>query len=212
MNDSQQRAGLGRKAPYAFACQRCRGCCRAKRIQVNPYEVARLARRLGLSTTAFIRRFTDGGVYLRFTSANVCPFITEEGCGVYADRPLVCRLYPLGRHVADTDEEWFTEHEPEPGCAGKRGEDKTIQVYLEEQGAVPFMRAADLYLELYWKLAVPLEAAGGNGPNGVSGETWADLDAAVGRYCRETRRIVPGTIEERMLLHIQAIETWATTP
>ncbi len=209
----EQHVNLARETPYAFACQRCLGCCRAKRIQVNPYEVGRLARPLGISTTTLIRRHTMNGSYLKFNAENVCPFLTADGCGVHRDRPLVCRLYPLGRHVAETGEEWFTEFESEPGCAGLRGADQTIQSYLEEQGALPFMRAADLYLALYWKLAVLVETPdGGHAPARVSRTSWADLDAAVGAYCRETHRPVPAADDEKMLLHIHAIETWAESP
>ncbi len=207
----EQRTKLDRKTPYAFECQRCRGCCRAKRIQVNPYEVARLASHFKFSTTAFIRLYTDGGSFLRFGADNTCPFLTAEGCGVHPNRPLVCRLYPLGRHVAETGEEWFTEFEAEAGCAGKRGSDKTIQAYLAEQGALPFMLAADLYLALYWKLAALVETPG-RGPMTPSASSWADVDAAVNDFCRETHGPVPDSIEEKMLLHIRAIETWAERP
>ena len=205
---------LRRRSHYAFTCGRCRLCCREKRIQVNPYEVARLARHLGLSTTAFIRAYTcRSGAYLKFTEADVCPFLTEQGCGVHPDRPLVCRLYPLGRHVADTGEEWFSELEPDDGCAGARGTATTVLAYLKSQGALPFMQAADLYLALYWKLAALVETPdSGRGPERAPDVSWADLDVAVSDYCRETNRPIPATVEEKMLLHIQAIETWAEAP
>ena len=204
---------LDRQTPFDFTCQRCLSCCREKKIQVNPYEVARLARNVGLSTTAFIRQHTIDGSFLKFDAANVCPFLNDVGCGVHPDRPLVCRLFPLGRHVADTGEEWFTEFEGEEGCAGRHGTDKTVQAYLEAQGALPFMQAADLYLALYWKLAALVDTPdGGRGPERASDVSWADLDVAVSDYCRETSRPIPATVEEKMLLHIQAIETWAEAP
>ena len=205
---------LRRRSHYAFTCGRCRLCCRAKRIQVNPYEVARLARHLGMSTTAFIRKNAcRRGAYLKFTEENVCPFLTEQGCGVHPDRPLVCRLYPLGRHVADTGEEWFSELEPDDGCVGTRGTATTVLAYLKSQDALPFMRAADLYLGLYWKLAARLAAAGA-GPVTGHGQCrpWTDMDADVTRYCKEARLPFPDTVEERMRLHIRAIETWARAP
>ncbi len=52
------RSGLDRSAPFGFACNRCLQCCMNKKIQVNPYEIARLAQHLGISTTEFIERFT----------------------------------------------------------------------------------------------------------------------------------------------------------
>jgi Fe-S-cluster containining protein len=212
MTERIQQARLDLETPYAFACQRCRRCCHAKRIQVNPYEVARLAGHFGVSTTAFLRRHTRDGAFLKFDADNTCPFLTGDGCGVHGDRPLVCRLYPLGRHVAETGEEWFTEVEAEEGCAGRRGAGKPLRAYLEEQGAAPFMRAADLYLALYWKLSALSETAGCGGPGRAPVTSWADLDAAVGRYCRANRLPVPETADEKMLLHIRAIETWAETP
>ncbi len=210
----KQGVRLDRQTPYYFACQRCLSCCREKKIQVNPYEVARLAGHFGISTTAFIKRYTTAdGSYLKFDSDNICPFLSDSGCGVHPDRPLVCRLYPLGRHVAETGEEWFTEFEAEEGSSGRYGTDGTVQAYLEGQGAGPFMHAADLYLALYWKLAALVEAPdNGRGPERASDVSWADLDVAVGDYCRETHRPIPAPVEEKMLLHIRAIETWAETP
>lgn len=205
---------MSRSTPYAFACGRCCRCCRNKIIQVNPYEVARLAAHTGLSTTSFIRLHTvESGSHLRFDTNHVCPFLGKEGCGVHAARPLVCRLYPLGRHIAENGEEWFTELEADAGCKGARGAKATVLAYLESQGALPFMRAADLYLNLYWRLAATLN-------DGAEAETrkcgrkspWTDLDTAVRRYCREARRKEPESVEERMELHIQAIEAWAQPP
>lgn len=205
---------MSRKTPYTFTCGRCCRCCRFKKIQMNPYEVARLAGNLGMTTTAFIRRHTlEGGTFLRFDDNSVCPFLGKDGCGVHADRPLVCRLYPLGRHVAENGDEWFTERVCDEGCVGSRGEKGCLDAYLEAQGAAPFMRAADLYLGLYWKLTAHLEAAGEDTSVKCHPQSdWTDLDAAVSRYCRQTRRTLPDSLEERMALHICAIETWAQLP
>ena len=214
MTSSQQQARLNRHTLYTFSCARCRRCCHAKVIQVNPYEVARLAARLGLSTTAFIRRHLRGnGAHLDFGAENVCPFLTATGCGVHPDRPLVCRLYPLGRHVAENGEEWFTELEAEADCAGRRSAEATVFAYVDAQGALPYMRAADLYLALYWKLSSLLENSDldDGSPRSMS-DSWADLDASVAQFCAERRIPVPTTLEDRMLLHIQAIETWALAP
>lgn len=214
MDAKPRSSRLRRESPYLFTCARCCRCCHAKKIQLNPYEVARLASHVGQTTTAFIRRHTvEGGTYLRFSERNACPFLSPNGCDVHADRPLVCRLYPLGRHVADTGEEWFTEIEKEASCEGARGTQATVMEYLDAQGARPFMRAADLYLRLYWRLsaaALPAE----NGVNGVHDRAcpWTDLDAAVRAFCRETGKPVPDSLEKRMALHIRAIETWAQLP
>lgn len=204
---------LNRQSRYTFTCGRCNRCCREKLIQINPYEVARLAAHLGLTTTDFIRKHTcHHGAHLKFSEDNVCPFLTDRGCGVHPNRPLVCRLYPLGRHVTDTNAEWFSELVLDTGCAGVRGHRTSVLSYLKSQGALPFMRAADLYLALYWKLTAQLETEGiTTGANGDR-PAWADLDLAVSRYCAETRIPLPASLEERMTLHIRAIEKWAEMP
>lgn len=37
---------------------------------------------------------------------------------------------------------------------------------------------------------------------------WMDIDAAVASYCRKAHLSMPGNIEEKMLIHIRAIEAW----
>jgi Fe-S-cluster containining protein len=137
-----------RAEAFGYICRRCLNCCHHKHIQLNPYEVARLARNRGVSTTALRRDFTvDGaGVALAQNEDGACIFLTAEGCGVHPDRPLVCRLYPLGRHVSWDGVERFSHLEPHPRSAGERTRQGTIARFLDEQGAEPFMRAADDYL------------------------------------------------------------------
>ena len=64
-------------------------------------------RRLGLTSEAFLSSYTErqtrGRLGLDFLFLRMrdddkksCPFLTPQGCSVYSDRPLACRLYPLG--------------------------------------------------------------------------------------------------------------------
>ena len=134
-------------------CSQCLLCCRHKKIQVNPYEVTRLAANRGLSTAEFINRYThDSGTILNWEEDGACVFLDSKGCGVHPDRPLVCHLYPVGRHVLPSGEETFSEIEPDKGCKGVYSNDGMIAAYLESQGARLFMEAADKYLDLFWRL------------------------------------------------------------
>jgi uncharacterized protein len=137
-----------RAEAFGYVCRRCLNCCHDKHIQLNPYEVARLARNRGVSTTELRRDFTvDGaGVALMQTEDGACVFLAEDGCSVHADRPLVCRLYPLGRHVTWDGVERFSRLEPHPRSAGEVTSRGTIEKFIEEQGAEPYIRAADSYL------------------------------------------------------------------
>lgn len=225
MTISLCKTGLDRDAGFGFSCSRCLGCCRFKKIQLNPYEIARLADNRGISTTGFIARYTTtGGTVLQSNPDGTCVFLDGEGCAVHPDRPLVCRLYPLGRYVHSLGVETFSQIEPEEGCRGVFHENGTIAHYLGEQNAAPFMHAADLYLDLLWRLLEMLKdqdlepsqsetlletvqavADGGADGHGLS---WIDMDQAVSQYCKQSNRVVPEGREEKMALHIKAVREW----
>ena len=93
---------LSREAAFSYRCNACSRCCHNKAIRVGPYEILRLARRLGMTTTQFIEQHTEaGGTVMRMRDENnrACIFLNQQGCSVHPDRPLACRLYPLARWV-----------------------------------------------------------------------------------------------------------------
>ncbi|MHB8882524.1 MAG: YkgJ family cysteine cluster protein [Thermodesulfovibrionales bacterium] len=218
------RTQLSPETPFGFTCNCCLRCCRDKRIQLNPYETARLAANRGISTTEFIAQFTtSNGTYLVFTDKGACVFLDSGGCGVHPDRPLVCRLYPLGRHVSGSGVETFSELEREDGCEGLYGTAGVISRYLEEQKAGPYIEAADRYLELFWKLTAFMQTnASDPGQRkyvrqaarrfkdgfGQEASSWMDMDAAVMKYCTEKGKAFPEDVGQKMALHIKAVETW----
>jgi Fe-S-cluster containining protein len=126
---------------------------------VNPYELARLARNLGTTTTDVIARFTiDGGTALASRADTACVFLGPEGCTVHPDRPLVCRLYPLGRIVQADGTETFVENEPHPQTEGLYGEDGTVGSYIQSQSVAPYIAAADRYYAVLTRLMTRGEA------------------------------------------------------
>ncbi len=220
------RTGLGRHSAFGYSCSRCLSCCRHKTIQLNPYEIARLAGSLGISTTGFIDRFTTvGGTALRSKEDGTCVFLDARGCSVHADRPLVCRLYPLVRHVGLPGAERFSQVEPEEGCRGIFHGNGDVERYLEEQGAFPFMEAADRYLELLRHLLeslmepVPgtpgseavLDAvrAVSDGRSDGFDLSWMDMDRALARYREKNGVPLPVDAQTRMRMHIEAVRSWA---
>ena len=202
--------------PFSYVCHRCRNCCHDKLIQVNPYEIARLARHRGISTTAFIRDCLEHAVYLRRQADGACIFLGPDGCMVHADRPLVCRLYPLGRHVGPSGEVEFSEMEPHPATKGVYGRDGTIADYIAMQGVAPFVEAADRYLALLnrlyqaWRNAPEISEveAAQTGPDTDDVPDLLDLDRAVGDYCANNGIPEPVEIAERMQVHLQAVTAW----
>lgn len=207
MSELPTQHAEARSEPFGYTCHACSRCCHHKLIQTNPYEVARLARNRGVSTGEFAARWTvDGqGTHLAQTADGACVFLGDEGCTVHPDRPLVCRLYPLGRRrMADGSEAW--QHmEPHPETEGVYSRDGTIAGYLEQQDAQPFILAADAYAE--WvntareKLAIgALDAPGEAGDAGLPG-----IDEALEAWCAEHGEAAPAEIEKRKDLHLEIL-------
>jgi Fe-S-cluster containining protein len=201
---------LGAASAFAYECRRCLRCCTGKRIRVNPYEVLRLARRVGTSTTEFLARFTiEGGTELARMEDERCVFLTGSGCGVHADRPLVCRLYPLGRHVKDGEPDRYVRLESHPESEGEFNADGTVAAYLDGQGAAPFMRAADRYLDLVVMLSGALARAGATeAATGDDAVAWLDIDAVLA----SSGAAPAASTEDAMQAHCAALEEWSRAP
>jgi Fe-S-cluster containining protein len=203
--------------PFSYVCQRCRRCCHDKLIQVNPYEVARLARHLGLTTTAFIKEHLEESVFLRRREDGACVFLGPGGCTVHRDRPLVCRLYPLGRHVGGSGEVTYSHIQPHPDTRGVYGKAGTVADYLAGQEVGAFVAAADRYLAVLQKLfdawrQEPAESTAPMAQDPGRIPDLMDLDRAVAGYCSERGLAEPADLENRMALHLAAIAEWLGVP
>ncbi|MEO5641577.1 MAG: YkgJ family cysteine cluster protein [Sphingomicrobium sp.] len=195
---------------FSYACRLCGRCCSNKRIQINPYETARLAQRLGETAATFRSRWTvEGkGVELSQTPDGACVFLGPEGCTVHADRPLVCRLYPLGRHVSPEGRVWYTDVDLHPPPGGLFGVAGTIESYLESQGAGPFIVAADAYFFWFGAAMRRLEAAASReeaGSDETLVEDLLDLETVVAQHCKLKGVAEPEDIEARRELHLEIL-------
>lgn len=207
---------LERSSPFGYRCGSCSSCCRNKIIPLNPYEVARLAEHLGLSTTETLARYTDaqGAILKPRSDGAACPFLGERGCGVHPARPLACRLYPLGRHVSPEGVERFAEVEPHPQSRGSWDGPGTVEDYLRDQGAAPFIAASDRYFALFRRMLEVLserrdesddDGAASGAADDPASENWLDVDAVVSRWCTERGIPMPSSVEERIRLHVEAL-------
>ncbi len=146
---------FGRNDKITFRCHpgvSCfTACCRSIRINLTPYDIYRLVKRLGVSYDEFLREYTeprsiDGtplpipSIKLRDDEERTCPFVTPEGCTVYTDRPATCRYYPVGmaimKHYEKPVGEDFFILIKEDHCKGHE-EDRvwTIGEWREDQGS-----------------------------------------------------------------------------
>ncbi len=199
-----------RAEPFGFICSRCTHCCHDKLIQMNPYEIARLAANQGVGTEEFRKRFTqDGeGLYLARTEEdNACVFLGPQGCTVHPDRPLVCRLYPLGRHITASGGETFVHSKPHPLSGGKFHTDGTIADFLATQDVEDFVRAADDYFSWFCRVQEALAEAGeGDQTLTADANELLDMDSAIAAHCLRTGEVAPSDIEGRRRLHMVILD------
>ena len=117
-------------------------CCRDVTILLNPLDVIRLRRKLGITSTEFIENYThllvsrESGLpalALKMSPEGEkrCQFVTDQGCSVYDSRPYSCRLYPL-----DTDQGVeYTLAVTVDKCHGLgETEEWTVERWRSEQG------------------------------------------------------------------------------
>lgn len=121
-----------------------------------------MSRFLGLNTTDFLGRYADnGGTTLRADESGRCVFVTPGGgCRVHPARPLVCRLYPLGRAVDGAGEERFAVFPKQEGCEAEFGTDGTVADFIEPQGVAPYFEWSDRYGRVYHRMMALLERLG----------------------------------------------------
>lgn len=207
-----QPGAASRSTPFGYVCRRCNLCCRNKHIQLNPYEVARLARAKGESTGQFRAAWTvdDLGTALRQKADGTCVFLGPEGCGVHADRPLVCRLYPLAQHVRQDGSEYYTRLEGHPQSQGEFTNDGTIADHLTAQGAGPFLEAANRYFQwlcaAHERFALTSDASAAGAGEAVDGVDLTDMDQMIAGYCTATGETEPDHLDDRMKLHLRLLD------
>ncbi|MBK7460523.1 MAG: YkgJ family cysteine cluster protein [Betaproteobacteria bacterium] len=140
-------------AALQFQCRKgiaCwNACCSNIDISLTPYDIVRLKQHLELSSSEFLNRYTvpyemekDGiaGVKLRpVDGGTACRFMTDAGCGVYADRPTACRYYPVAllsmRKQDESIDRQYYAIVREDHCLGhQEPRTQTIDEYRAEQG------------------------------------------------------------------------------
>jgi Fe-S-cluster containining protein len=215
---------LNRKSAFSYTCHRCSRFCYHKQIQVNPYEIARLARNKGISTTDFIASYLEPGKpYLDNHSDGACVLLTEEGCGVHADRPLVCRIYPLEQRVTGEGVESFHHAKPHPMTEGVYGREGTIEDFLLAQGVMPFLEVRDRYVTMVYRLLdllaedvdhsrevyeITTHTLKDDAAIQAALRTWLDLDAVVAQYCLNHGLEEPADLDARLNMYLTAMEAW----
>jgi len=96
---------------FSFSCRKELGCfnlcCRDINLFLTPYDILRIKRRLKIPSYEFLRTYAfplfpeEVGhpvILMKMLPDETknCPFVSDEGCMIYDDRPWSCRSFPLG--------------------------------------------------------------------------------------------------------------------
>ncbi len=153
---------LDKEETFSFSCHKgvvCfTECCRMLELALTPYDVLRLRKGTGLSSSEFLDTYVimeheTGEPFPRFYLTMVddgrasCVFVAKEGCSIYQNRPAACRAYPLGRAAVRNDDGKVEEHfviMKETHCRGF--EEPVVQTALQyglQQELLTFNRFND---------------------------------------------------------------------
>jgi uncharacterized protein len=156
--------------PIEFSCHKGIGCwnacCANIDISLTPYDIIRLKRRLGISSTQLLQDFTvpyemekDGIAGVKFRSVDggtACRFMRPEGCSVYEDRPTACRYYPVALLSMRKQDEYVDSQSyalvKEGHCKGHEvARSLTVDEYRSEQGVIEYDELARGWRQLVLK-------------------------------------------------------------
>ncbi len=144
---------LGPEDTFKFKCDRRGHCCQNRTsdpVVLSPYDAFRLQTRLGLSSDEFARSYADKILgseselpFMILRTMNPqshpgrCILHNDKGCTVYHYRPLVCRLFPLGRVIDRDMNSYFFIPEFPDYCGLGRGGEYTVEEWLKQVDAYP---------------------------------------------------------------------------
>ena len=155
-------------------------CCRNLKLFLYPYDVIRLKNALGMTSDQFLDEHADivlraenhfPEVLLRMADneQQTCPFLTDTGCRVYADRPDTCRFFPVERGLL------FDAHQRRPVpvhffrppdfCLGQQEDQKwNIDDWAIDQQAANYDRFTNRWAQV--KQLFQSDPWGSEGPGG----------------------------------------------
>jgi len=173
--------------PFSFSCHpgvACfTVCCKNVDLDLYPYDIIRLRKSVDMDSELFMRTHTelkrDGNPYfptvklklVQSGEKQICPFLDEDGCRVYSNRPTACRTYPLERAVdrspkkgGGRDFYFLTNHSY---CLGhQEANEFTVKQWVRNQRLDEFNLMNDLWTTVDTLFAKnPWQGEGSGGPN-----------------------------------------------
>jgi len=159
---------LDENSSFTFHCHKgvsCfNECCGDVNIFLTPYDIIRLKSRLGITSGEFLAKYTISPfdeklrypvVMLRMeeNEKKSCPFVTEDGCSVYEDRPWACRMFPLGLASpkdgsTQLDDEFYFLLK-DGICKGfEEKKTQTVSEWIKDQGIDDYTELGEMFKDI----------------------------------------------------------------
>lgn len=159
---------LTKEDKFTFSCHKgvpCfNACCGDVNIFLTPYDIIRLRKNLGISSTELLKKYTispfDKNLHfpvlllkMNDDARKSCPFVGKQGCTVYPDRPWACRMYPLGLaspgdNGDDLNEEFYFLLK-EDVCKGfNENHEYTVAEWLRDQGIEEYNKNGEYFKDV----------------------------------------------------------------
>lgn len=200
---------LGDGDIFNFTCQRTNTCCRnfteRERIILDPYDVYRLSRNRRASTGRFLELYSDLRLdhethipiaslkYKGEESCNKCSFLRSYGCAVYEDRPLRCRLSPLGM-ISDRGISYFNLIDNCPRENDENSRSWTVRGWIEDSKAGRYIEFQNLLNDLYQNMNRSKYSALSEQVKLQFGYTIFDIDSFISSMLPESDRLNEGRV------------------
>ncbi len=145
-------------------------CCKQADITLTAYDIVRMKQHFDMDSSEFLKTYTvpfemdahgTPGVKMRTDDDSVCIHMTEEGCGIYENRPSACRYYGMGvmsrRDQGSTEDYYVYFRNKEDICKGwEEDHEQTVGEYRESQGLLDY----DEYNREWMQLILKKKSAG----------------------------------------------------
>jgi Fe-S-cluster containining protein len=146
-------------------------CCRRADVTLTPYDILRLKRRLSSTSSEVLHRYTvpfqmdgDGlpGVKMRTDDSGTCRQLAgDAGCGIYTDRPTVCRYYPVALlALREKDSPEAKERYSLVKEAHCKGHDEPRQIRISDYRAEQGCEEYDAHNREWYQLVLKKKSAG----------------------------------------------------
>ena len=162
LNTPEGMQPLGQEETFTFSCHSSLACftecCRMLDLALTPYDVLRLRRGTGLTSTQLLEQYIIeeqevAEPFPRYYLTMVddgrasCVFVSPQGCTVYPHRPSPCRAYPLARGIRRISSNHHQEHHviiKEPHCLGfSESVEQNVERYSRDQQLNEYNRMND---------------------------------------------------------------------